>query len=71
MRLKANHDGKSLNQRGLFDGVIRDKNDRTKKLHPGEFNLAHYHPSKMGSDPHPGRRIAGETEEEIFRLLGR
>ncbi|KAI0758829.1 hypothetical protein C8Q74DRAFT_1209393 [Fomes fomentarius] len=35
LRLKANKMGYSLNQRGLYAGVIRDPNDRKKKLHEG------------------------------------
>lgn len=37
MRLKANHMGFSLNQRGLFGGVVRDPNDRRKKLDEGKY----------------------------------
>ncbi|KAI0714218.1 hypothetical protein C8T65DRAFT_694947 [Cerioporus squamosus] len=36
MRMKANTMGYSLNQRGLFAGVIRDPSDRRKKLHDGK-----------------------------------
>lgn len=35
MRLKARKDGYSLNQKGLWAGVIRDPKDRSKKLHEG------------------------------------
>ncbi|KZS86671.1 Nucleotidyltransferase [Sistotremastrum niveocremeum HHB9708] len=35
MRLKASHMGYSLNQRGLYKGVVRDPRDRNKKLSPG------------------------------------
>lgn len=37
IRLKANKMGMSLNQRGLFQGVVRDIHDRTKKLCPGSL----------------------------------
>ncbi|KAJ7628647.1 hypothetical protein FB45DRAFT_918865 [Roridomyces roridus] len=50
IRLKANVMGYSLNQRGLFEGVVRDPNDRQVKTNTGTC-------------------IAGETEEEIFRML--
>ncbi|KAK7684455.1 hypothetical protein QCA50_012402 [Cerrena zonata] len=35
MRLKANKMGYSLNQKGLFAGVVRDPQDRTRKLNQG------------------------------------
>jgi hypothetical protein len=35
IRFKANKMGYSLNQRGLFDGVVRDPRDRKVKLNPG------------------------------------
>ncbi|KAF9047170.1 hypothetical protein BDZ89DRAFT_1127214 [Hymenopellis radicata] len=35
MRLKANHAGYSLNQKGLFEGVIRNPSNRTIKLDTG------------------------------------
>ncbi|KAH9476829.1 DNA polymerase lambda [Psilocybe cubensis] len=38
MRLKANHMGYSLNQRGLFGGVVRDPSDRRKKLDDGKLS---------------------------------
>ena len=36
MRLKANKMGYSLNQRGLFAGVVRSIGDRTVKTNAGE-----------------------------------
>jgi len=51
IRFKANKMGYSLNQRGLFDGVVRDPRDRKVKLNPGKI-------------------LASETEEEIFKILG-
>ncbi|KAJ7224647.1 DNA polymerase lambda [Mycena pura] len=37
MRLKANHLGYSLNQKGLFAGVVRDPRNRTIKLNTGNL----------------------------------
>lgn len=39
MRYKANIMGYSLNQKGLYAGVVRDVHDRTKKLNQGELLL--------------------------------
>ena len=39
MRYKANIMGYSLNQKGLYAGVVRDVHDRTKKLNQGESLL--------------------------------
>jgi hypothetical protein len=39
MRLKARKLGYSLNQRGLWAGVIRDPTDVQKKLHNGQFRI--------------------------------
>jgi hypothetical protein len=53
MRLKARKLGFSLNQRGLWEDVIRDPTDRQKKLHKGRTLWG---PSRnYGSDAHPGR----------------
>ena len=35
MRMKANHMGYSLNQRGLYDMVIRNPSKRSEKLNEG------------------------------------
>ncbi|CAL1698514.1 unnamed protein product [Somion occarium] len=35
MRIKANKMGYSLNQKGLFAGVVRDPHDRARKLNHG------------------------------------
>lgn len=35
MRLKANKMGYSLNQRGLFSGIVRDPKDSRVKLNEG------------------------------------
>lgn len=40
MRLKANIMGYSLNQRGLFRGVVRDPRDRRVKTNQGTLSLA-------------------------------
>ncbi|KAH0833828.1 hypothetical protein J3R83DRAFT_10992 [Lanmaoa asiatica] len=37
MRLKANKHGFSLNQRGLYAGVMRDPNNRQKKVYEGSI----------------------------------
>ncbi|KAL1757981.1 hypothetical protein FB107DRAFT_208147 [Schizophyllum commune] len=37
MRYKANIMGYSLNQKGLYAGVVRDVHDRTKKLNQGDI----------------------------------
>ncbi len=37
LRLKANHMGYSLNQRGLWEGVVRDPSNRTRKLNTSMF----------------------------------
>lgn len=37
MRLKANKHGYSLNQRGLYAGVVRDPRDRQKKVCEGGY----------------------------------
>ncbi|KNZ71918.1 DNA polymerase lambda [Termitomyces sp. J132] len=54
MRMKANVLGYSLNQRGLFGGVVRDPRNRRVKLNKGIPT---------------GTLIASETEEEIFQIL--
>ncbi|KAF8624035.1 hypothetical protein AX15_006059 [Amanita polypyramis BW_CC] len=50
MRMKAKVMGYSLNQRGLFAGVVRDPHDWRVKTNPGKL-------------------VASETEEEIFKTL--
>ncbi|KAK0446787.1 hypothetical protein EV421DRAFT_1791382 [Armillaria borealis] len=40
LRLKANHMGYSLNQRGLWEGVVRDPSNRTKKLNTGSIKAS-------------------------------
>lgn len=37
IRFKARKMGYSLNQRGLFDQVVRDPRDRKVKLNPGTY----------------------------------
>ncbi|KAI6003223.1 hypothetical protein F5J12DRAFT_783656 [Pisolithus orientalis] len=56
MRLKANVMGYSLNQRGLYGGVVRDPQNRRVKLSDAYYT---------------GSIIASETEEEIFQILGK
>ncbi len=67
MRLKANKMGYSLNQRGLYSGVIRNPSDTRQKLNDGEsYHLIMPHTS----DPLEGVIVASETEQEIFAQLG-
>ncbi|KAK0467096.1 DNA polymerase lambda [Desarmillaria tabescens] len=40
MRLKARHMEYSLNQRGLWEGVVRDTSNRTKKLNTGTIKAS-------------------------------
>lgn len=40
MRFKANKMGYSLNQRGLFEGVVRDLQDRRIKINAGGWYSA-------------------------------
>jgi DNA polymerase lambda len=42
MRFKANKMGYSLNQRGLFQGVVRDPHDRRIKTNTGESLIASF-----------------------------
>lgn len=67
MRLLANKKGFSLNQRGLYEGVIRDPSDRKKKLSAGSlwFHLHHFFSCLF-----IGNLIASDTEEQIFEMLG-
>lgn len=69
MRLKANKMGYSLNQKGLFAGVIRDPQDRTRKLNQG---IVLWSPIvRMAvSRYYLGTNIASATEREIFDKLG-
>jgi len=74
MRFKANKMGYSLNQRGLFQGVVRDPHDRRIKTNTGGCFLISFSfffvPQK--TDGYVlGNIIASETEEEIFKILGK
>ncbi|KAK0188998.1 DNA polymerase lambda [Armillaria mellea] len=40
LRLKANHMGYSLNEKGLWEGVIRDPSNRSKKLNTGTIKAS-------------------------------
>lgn len=40
LRLKANHMGYSLNEKGLWEGVIRDPSNRSKKLNNGTIKAS-------------------------------
>lgn len=70
MRLKANKMGYSLNQRGLYHGVIRNPSHRQEKLERGMIPpsvniLPRSHPVLFA-----GQILASETEKEIFKILG-
>lgn len=68
MRLLANRMGYSLNQRGLYAGVVRDPRNRTVKLNNGIFIACCSR--IMLSYLFVGNLIASETEEQIFKALG-
>ncbi|KIN95903.1 hypothetical protein M404DRAFT_1007104 [Pisolithus tinctorius Marx 270] len=74
MRLKANVMGYSLNQRGLYGGVVRDPQNRRVKLSDGELLERSLPIISLGSSIltayDTGSIIASETEEEIFQILG-
>ena len=71
LRLKARKMGYSLNQRGLYKGVIRDAQDRNKKLDNGETPPPSGSRFNANQGPSfPGKLVASETEQEIFRILG-
>lgn len=66
MRLKANKMGYSLNQRGLYGGVVRNPKDSRLKLNEG---LCRLWVTLLMLTPSVGTIVASETEEEIFRIL--
>jgi DNA polymerase lambda len=69
MRYKANRLGYSLNQKGLFAGVVRDPRNRMVKLNTGWFFV--YCEGRPFFDAmRIGNIVASETEEEIFHMLG-
>ena len=75
MRLKANRHGFSLNQRGLYAGVLRDPHDRQKKVCEGwclddQFMHGTFREGSIGFFFLSGHIVASETEEEIFSILG-
>ncbi|PCH43258.1 hypothetical protein WOLCODRAFT_132716 [Wolfiporia cocos MD-104 SS10] len=66
LRLKANVMGYSLNQRGLYAGVVRDPCDRRQKLDDGERACLHarrgaHHVSPQGPSLRPRRRGRSST----------
>ena len=70
MRWKANQMGYSLNQRGLYEGVVRDVQNRTIKTNTGEmiyFN--EFDPMLTWALFCTGTVLASETEQDIFRIL--
>jgi DNA polymerase lambda len=66
MRLLANKKGLSLNQRGLWSGVIRDPKTGQKTA-AGEVLSEH---ALLHTDRNSGVVIASRTEKEIFAALG-
>jgi hypothetical protein len=59
--------GYSLNQMGLFEGVIRDPHNRTKKLHSGmKFAITHRDRLML----YEGTLKEGSSERRIFEILG-
>ena len=65
MRLLANKKGLSLNQRGLWSGVVRDPRTR-QKTSTGKTPRMEY----IGYLSNTGIIIASRTEKEIFAALG-
>lgn len=66
MRLLARKKGMSLNQRGLFQGVIRDPKTQ-KKTNNGEcLDCTHGEQTDLRN---PGILVASRTEREIFDIL--
>lgn len=70
MRLLARHLGYSLNQRGLYTGVVRDPKNQQKiteglcAIFRCVFGSASSH-----ARPFSGTLIASRTEREIFDIL--
>lgn len=65
--------GYSLNQKGLFAGVVRNPSDRRQKLSDGAlFQFVAPNPRFLLKvhDTLIGTNIASATEEEIFEKLG-
>jgi len=69
MRLKANKMGYSLNQRGLFGGVVRDPKNSRIKSNEGWFPIQCDQITFWYLIYSIGTLVASETEEEIFRIL--
>ncbi|KAG6844101.1 hypothetical protein H0H87_009776 [Tephrocybe sp. NHM501043] len=71
IRMKAGVLGYSLNQKGLFGGVVRDPRDRRVKLNAGACRLVRSSISDAltGNTISIGTLVASETEEEIFKIL--
>ena len=66
--MKANVLGYSLNQRGLFAGVVRDPRDRRIKFSGGKTPCFLLRIDLRSIDL--GQLVASEREEEIFKILG-
>ena len=70
MRYKAGVMGYSLNQKGLYAGVVRDPRNRQVKTNDGAL-LDYWRLKVFFDHSHfAGTIIASETEEEIFKILG-
>jgi DNA polymerase lambda len=70
MRFKAGAMGYSLNQRGLYAGIVRDPHDRRVKLTEGQSASWREHllsPEILSM--YSGYIVASETEQEIFKIL--
>ena len=61
--------GYSLNQKGLFGGVVRDPRDRRVKLNIGTASYPASYPSLLLRSSPLGTLVASETEQEIFKIL--
>lgn len=63
--------GYSLNEQGLSTNVIRDTNDRRRKITAGKRVWLLVIRTYVDVCYAKGTIIASETEEEIFHILGR
>jgi DNA polymerase lambda len=68
--MKANVLGYSLNQRGLFAGIVRNPRNRHEKLNKGNVTASVVSREIIVLHWLVGYVIASETEEEIFKILG-
>ena len=61
--------GYSLNQRGLYAGIVRDPHDRRVKLTEGQPLASQCLDALLTWPFRLGHIVASETEEEIFKIL--